>query len=196
MIVRLQVNDDNAGPHSDYRIGTIAENSSYYSSVNVSEIIAYNSVLSTSDAQIVENYLKNKWGIKNILDTTSFSNHGTGTPMHIASKFGSGIKFDGSSLGKSISGNISSLPGNAVTLSAWVYPESEDFYLFNADGLPVLHRLVCANNALFFLCQDWIRQPCPVRISMSSGLKDTFRSTNGRTWLLSMIFLRKRFSFS
>ena len=110
MIVRLQVNDDNTGPHSDYRIGTIAENSSYYSSVNVSEIIAYNSVLSTSDAQIVENYLKNKWGIKNILDTTSFSNHGTGTPMHIASKFGSGIKFDGSSLGKSISGNISSLP--------------------------------------------------------------------------------------
>ena len=64
MILRLQVNDANTGPHSDYRISTIAENSNYSSSVNVSEIIAYNSVLSGSDALVVENYLKNKWGLK------------------------------------------------------------------------------------------------------------------------------------
>ena len=136
MILRLQVNDANTGPHSDYRIGTIAENSNYSSSVNVSEIIAYNSVLSGSDALVVENYLKNKWGVKNILDSSIVLNHGTGTPRHIPAKFGIGIKFDGSSFGKSISAKIPSLPGNAITLSAWVYPESEDFYLFNADGLP------------------------------------------------------------
>ena len=45
MILRLQVNDGNTGPHTDYRIGTIAENSNYSSSVRVSEIIAYNTTL-------------------------------------------------------------------------------------------------------------------------------------------------------
>ena len=75
-------------------------------------------------------------GVKNILDSSIVLNHGTGTPRHIPAKFGIGIKFDGSSFGKSISAKIPSLPGNAITLSAWVYPESEDFYLFNADGLP------------------------------------------------------------
>ena len=62
MILRLQVNDGNTGPHTDYRIGTIAENSNYSSSIRVSEIIAYDSVLSASNAQVVEDYLKKKWG--------------------------------------------------------------------------------------------------------------------------------------
>ena len=64
MILRLQVNDGNTGPHTDYRIGTIAENSNYSSSVRVSEIIAYNSTLTDADALIVENYLKNKMGCR------------------------------------------------------------------------------------------------------------------------------------
>ena len=51
--------------------GTIAENSNYSSSVNVSEI-TYNSVLSGSDALVVE-LLKNKWGVKNILDSSIVS---------------------------------------------------------------------------------------------------------------------------
>ena len=41
MLVRLQVNDGNVGPHSDYRIGTITEGSNYSSSVDIAEIIAF-----------------------------------------------------------------------------------------------------------------------------------------------------------
>ena len=100
MILRLQVNDGNTGPHADYRIGTIAENSNYSSSVRVSEIIAYNTTLTDTDALIVENYLKNKWGVENILDSSTLLNHGTGTPNHASAKFGSGISFDGLSFWK------------------------------------------------------------------------------------------------
>ena len=137
MILRLQVNDGNTGPHTDYRIGTIAENSNYSSSVRVSEIIAYNSTLTDADALIVENYLKNKWGVENILDSSTLLNHGTGTPNHASAKFGSGISFDGLSFGNSITSRIATLPGEAVTLTFWVYPENEDFYLFNAEGIPI-----------------------------------------------------------
>ena len=137
MILRLQVNDGNTGPHTDYRIGTIAENSNYSSSIRVSEIIAYDSVLSASNAQVVEDYLKKKWGVENILDSSTLSNHGTGTPHHSTAKFGTGINFDGLTYGKSITSRISTLPGSGVSLAVWVYPESEDFFIFNSDGLPV-----------------------------------------------------------
>ena len=81
--------------------------------------------------------MKNKWGVKNILDSSIVLNHGTGTPNHTSAKFGDGIAFDATSYGKSIESRVPSLPGNAVTLSAWVYPESDDFFLFNSNGLPI-----------------------------------------------------------
>ena len=90
-----------------------------------------------SDAQVVEDYLKNKWGVENILDSSTLSNHGTGKPHHSTAKFGTGINFDGLTYGKSISSRISTLPGSRVSLAVWVYPESEDFIIFNSDGLPV-----------------------------------------------------------
>ena len=114
MILRLQVNNGNTGPHSDYRIGTIAENSNYSSSVRVSEIVAFDSVLSSSDAQIVENYLKNKWGVENILDSSTFVNHGTGKPKHASAKFGDGISYDGSPTPSAISSRIEKLPVNRL----------------------------------------------------------------------------------
>ena len=86
---------------------------------------------------MVEDYLKKKWGVENILDSSTLSNHGTGTPHHSTAKFGTGINFDGLTYGKSISSRISTLPGSGVSLAVWVYPESEDFFIFNSDGLPV-----------------------------------------------------------
>jgi hypothetical protein len=136
MILRLQVDDTNPGPHSDYRIGTITDGSNYSSSIDIAEIIAFSSVLSANDVSRIEIYLKKKWGVLGVLDTTSQLNHGTGTPNYGAAKFGSGISLDGT-FSKSVSSFIPSLPSNAVSLSAWIYPETEDFHLFNTNGLPI-----------------------------------------------------------
>ena len=45
MVLRLQVNDGNTGPHNDYRIGTITEGTSYSSSVDIAEILAFDKYL-------------------------------------------------------------------------------------------------------------------------------------------------------
>ena len=46
-------NDANVEPHSDYRIGTITEGNSY-SSIDLCEIIAFDSIISPADAFAVK----------------------------------------------------------------------------------------------------------------------------------------------
>ena len=174
MILRLQVNDGNTGPHTDYRIGTIAENSNYSSSIRVSEIIAYDSVLSASNAQVVEDYLKKKWGVENILDSSTLSNHGTGTPHHSTAKFGTGINFDGLTYGKSISSRISTLQ---VVGCHWQFGSilKVRISLFSIPTVcPFLPRSVCKSNDRYLPCLDWIKPPRSWAILMNSGPADTF----------------------
>ena len=174
MILRLQVNDGNIGPHADYRIGTIAENSNYSSSIRVSEIIAYDSVLSASNAQVVEDYLKKKWGVENILDSSTLSNHGTGTPHHSTAKFGTGINFDGLTYGKSISSRISTLPGSGCH---WRFGSilKVRISLFSIPTVcPFLPRSVCKSNDRYLPCLDWIKPRYLELRLMNSGPADTF----------------------
>ena len=137
MVLRLQVNDGNTGPHNDYRIGTITEGTSYSSSVDIAEILAFDKVLTNKESGIIQSYLFDKWGTQGVVLSSSFFNHGSGLPTYQSgSKFGDGITFDGINYGKSISSRVSSLQGDAVTLSFWINPQSVDFHLFNVDGLP------------------------------------------------------------
>ena len=71
MLVRLQVNNGNTGPYSNYRIGATAEGNHYSSSLDVSEIIAFDSVISDQDAGIVERYLLDKWGIQGTVSSST-----------------------------------------------------------------------------------------------------------------------------
>ena len=52
-------------------------------------------------------------------------------------QFGESVQFNGVDFGKSVLSNGVTFQGSSVSLSMWVYPESEDFYLFNVDGLPI-----------------------------------------------------------
>ena len=69
MILRLQVDDQSVGPHSTYRIGTISDGNNYCASIDVSEILAFNTVLSPENAMRIEGYLAHKWGLGSKLAT-------------------------------------------------------------------------------------------------------------------------------
>ena len=76
--------------------------------------------------------------MQGVVFSSSFSNHGSGFPNYQSgSKFGDGIVFDGINLGKSISSRIPVMQRDAITLSFWLNPESDDFHIFNVDGIPV-----------------------------------------------------------
>ena len=69
MILRLQVDDQSVGPHSTYRIGTISDGNNWCASIDVSEILAFNTVLSEENAMRIEGYLAHKWGLGSKLAT-------------------------------------------------------------------------------------------------------------------------------
>ena len=54
MILRIVVNDETVGPHSNYKIG---RNDNHSASVDIAEILAYSSVLAASDRLQIEGYL-------------------------------------------------------------------------------------------------------------------------------------------
>ena len=78
----------------------------------------------------------------------------------------------------------SGLNGNlpVCSLSFWVNPASEDFYVFNIDGIsPELFISLQKQRPLFTLA-DLIKILCQVLQLRNFGLMDIFRSTNGRIW--------------
>ena len=86
----------------------------------------------------METYLQEKWGIEGIVYSSTGINHGSGSPTYdLSGKFGHGITFDGTTLGKSINSSVAEIGTDSVSLSFWINPESEDFYLFNVDGMPI-----------------------------------------------------------
>ncbi|MFP6887913.1 MAG: LamG-like jellyroll fold domain-containing protein, partial [Opitutales bacterium] len=65
MVLRVVVNNNHRGPHSNYRIGKI--DNGYMASLDIAEIIAFPSVLSDKDRATVEGYLAHKWELKDKL---------------------------------------------------------------------------------------------------------------------------------
>ena len=60
MILRAVVNDDNTGPHSSYQIGRVT---AFQCNLDITEIIAFDSIISDTDAAFVEGYMAVKWGL-------------------------------------------------------------------------------------------------------------------------------------
>ena len=60
MILRAVVNDDNTGPHSSYQIGRVT---AFQCNLDIAEIIAFDSIISDTDAAFVEGYMAVKWGL-------------------------------------------------------------------------------------------------------------------------------------
>ena len=71
MILRLAVNDNNTSPKSNYRIGVI--DNSFCASVDIAEIVAFDSKLSDLSRQKVEGYLARKWGLLDRISQTILS---------------------------------------------------------------------------------------------------------------------------
>ena len=44
-----------------------------------------------------------------------------------------------------------------MSLAVWVYPESEDFFIFNSDGLPVPASISLQKQRRYLPCLDWIK---------------------------------------
>ena len=65
MVVRLQVNNNDPGPYNSYQIG---RSSGLQCNLDICEIIAFNSALSDEDADKVEGYLAQKWGLSGELE--------------------------------------------------------------------------------------------------------------------------------
>ena len=61
MIVRIIVNNNSTGLKTNYRIGTI--DNSFCASVDIAEVVAFDSVLSDEGRQKLEGYLARKWGL-------------------------------------------------------------------------------------------------------------------------------------
>jgi hypothetical protein len=63
MIIKITNTDANTGPHSNYRVGTIAGGNGYCASVDIAEILAFSTSLSQEKANKIESYLAHKWGL-------------------------------------------------------------------------------------------------------------------------------------
>ncbi|MDA7823855.1 hypothetical protein N9A58_09735, partial [Opitutales bacterium] len=98
MILKLTNTDTNVGPHSNYRVGTVAEG--FCASIDIAEIIAFSTSLSQEKANKIEGYLAHKWGLAGSLASSHPYKLGTptsasGTPTYIAdTPFGSGKAID------------------------------------------------------------------------------------------------------
>ena len=127
MILKLTNTDTNVGPHSNYRVGTVAEG--FCASIDIAEIIAFSTSLSQEKANKIEGYLAHKWGLSGALASSHPYKLGTptsasGTPTYIAdTPFGSGKAID------LADGHVEVLTGEsedvfdggaAFSVSAWV----------------------------------------------------------------------------
>ena len=65
MVVRLKANNNDPGPYNSYQIG---RSSGLQCNLDICEIIAFNSALSDEDADKVEGYLAQKWGLSGELE--------------------------------------------------------------------------------------------------------------------------------
>ena len=63
MILVVTNTDANTGPHSNYRVGTVAGGNNYCASVDIAEILAFSTSLSADEASKIEGYLAHKWGL-------------------------------------------------------------------------------------------------------------------------------------
>jgi hypothetical protein len=61
MILRIVVNDNNLGPHSNWKLGD--DGTGWSMDMDLAEAVCFSSQLSPSDAQKVEGYLAHKWGL-------------------------------------------------------------------------------------------------------------------------------------
>ena len=62
MILRVVVNDNNLGPHSNWKLGD--DGTGWSLDMDLAEVVCFSSQLSASDAQKVEGYLAHKWGLE------------------------------------------------------------------------------------------------------------------------------------
>ena len=80
------------------------------------------------------------WELNSSLsDSSGNGNNANGSlPVYQSSgRFGESVSFNGVDFGKSVLSNGVTFESSSVSLSMWVYPESDDFYLFNVDGVPL-----------------------------------------------------------
>jgi hypothetical protein len=68
MILRIVVNDNNLGPHSNWKLGD--DGTGWSMDMDLAEAVCFSSQLSPSDAQKVEGYLAHKWGLEGNLPSS------------------------------------------------------------------------------------------------------------------------------
>ena len=71
MILRIVVNDNNL-PHSNWKLGD--DGTGWSMDMDLAEAVCFSSQLSPSDAQKVEGYLANKWGLATNLPSDHLNN--------------------------------------------------------------------------------------------------------------------------
>ena len=67
MVLRVEVNNAETGPYSNYRIGTTNEGANWCTSTDIAEVIAFENTLSTENREKMEGYLAHKWGLASSL---------------------------------------------------------------------------------------------------------------------------------
>ena len=134
MILRIVVNGNNLGPHSNWKIGD--DSTGWSMDMDLAEAVCFSSELSNADAAFVEGYLAVKWGLTSTLPSVhNYKNYTswpdvlitTGQPVSLqiladrnptswsASGLASGLSINNSGL---ISGSVSSLSAFTSTVTA------------------------------------------------------------------------------
>ena len=134
MILRIVVNGNNLGPHSNWKIGD--DGTGWSMDMDLAEAVCFSSELSNADAAFVEGYLAVKWGLTSTLPSVhNYKNYTswpdvvitTGQPVSLqiladrnptswsASGLASGLSINNSGL---ISGSVSSLSAFTSTVTA------------------------------------------------------------------------------
>jgi hypothetical protein len=134
MILRIVVNGNNLGPHSNWKIGD--DGTGWSMDMDLAEAVCFSSELSNADAAFVEGYLAVKWGLTSTLPSVhnykSYTSWPdvlitTGQPVSLqiladrnptswtASGLASGLSINNSGL---ISGSVSSLSAFTSTVTA------------------------------------------------------------------------------
>ena len=134
MILRIVVNGNNLGPHSNWKIGD--DSTGWSMDMDLAEAVCFSSELSNADAAFVEGYLAVKWGLTSHLPSVhNYKNYTSWPDMVIttgqavnlqipadrnptswtASGLASGLSINNSGI---ISGSVSSLSAFSTTVTA------------------------------------------------------------------------------
>ena len=127
MVLRLQVNDNAPGPYESYQIGRATGLQCF---LDISEIIAFKSALSSESADRVEGYLAHKWGLSENLPTShplKYLSIGEiefyPPPQSESGLFGNAIGLSGQSIELPFRIDQSS-SSSGMTVAAWIRPDS------------------------------------------------------------------------